>query len=33
MIKKTKYLIPKEHAESLGLKHYLGHAKNLPFSD
>ncbi|CAD8065809.1 unnamed protein product [Paramecium primaurelia] len=33
MIKKTKYLIPKEQAESLGLKHYLGHAKNLPFSD
>ncbi|KAM3138297.1 hypothetical protein pb186bvf_009573 [Paramecium bursaria] len=33
MIKRKKLFIPKDSAEALGLKHYLGHVNNLPHSD
>lgn len=32
-IKRVKYVVPQDKVEALGLKHYLGHAKNLPYSD
>ncbi|KAL4464086.1 hypothetical protein ABPG74_006023 [Tetrahymena malaccensis] len=32
-IKKKKKFVSRQEAEALGLKHYLGHTKNLPYSD
>lgn len=33
LIKKRTHYVSKNDAEALGLKHYLGHTKNLPYSD
>lgn len=33
MVQKERLFISKKEEEHLGLKHFLGHTKNLPFSD
>lgn len=32
-IKKRRYFVSKSDAESIGIKHFLGHTKNLPKSE
>lgn len=33
MIHKRRYFVSPQDSEALGLKHYLGHTQNLPYSD
>jgi hypothetical protein len=33
LLKKRNLYVKKEESEALGLKHYLGHTKHLPYSN